>query len=345
VALWRVALVIPALVVATACAPRIPAPARLVYADPAPDAVIGAVPDTLRLDFSEDLALGESSASVLDPTGQLLAATTELEPGDPRVLHVQLSHHGGTGQFTVSWQTLSAQTRTPTSGTFTFTVEPGAPAQPRITAAPAVVDVQQQLTVDGSGFHSGAPVILTVGDDEEPLGTAQADASGQFSLMVAVPSDVPFGDQPISAADDRGTKAATDVQVKWGGWPPLRVYTLAVPGPRPGQVTLTVVGRNRSDYVLDGVEVRLEVPSGAAVVSASDGAQVQDGTVTWNQGLLDRTSLIPRQAVLAVGRAVVGRAWINFRHRRASGCIGDQCLPAFVDETYSESGPVTPAPD
>lgn len=330
--------------IAAACAPNIPAPANLVLADPAPDAVIGALPETLQLNFSDPLLAGASSATVIDPTGQVVPAAVDVAPDDPTALVVRITQPGGAGRFTVQWTTVSASARSPADGEFSFTVEPGAPQQPRLSVLPAATDVDQPLVVSGTGFDPQAAITLTVGDNSEPMGTAQSDASGAFDQTVTVPHDVPFGQQPVWARDDSGAKAGAEVGVRWGGWPPLIIYTQAAPGPDHGQVTLTVVGINRSDYVLDGVRIHLELPPGAALVTATAGAEVQDGELIWDQGILGRTSLVPRSAVLSVGGPVVGRSSIDFRHRRAPGCIGDQCLPAFVDQTNSESGQVVPAP-
>lgn len=339
--MWLCAIV----VIGAACAPTIPAPARLVFATPAPDAVVGTFPRVIQLHFSQDLLPGQSTANLLDEASQPLASEAYLEPGDARALTVQTTQ-GGTGRFTVYWRTLSAETRTEDTGKFSFSVEPGQPSQPRISVSPGLSEVQQPVTVSGSGFDSRASIELTIGDDDERLGTVQADATGAFSEDVTIPGDVPFGQQPVWAREDGGSIAGTGIEVRWGGWPPLRVFTQAAPGPNQHQVTFTVTGSNRSDYVLDGVRVRLAVPDGSSLISASEGAQIDGGALVWDEGVVDRTSLTPRSAIFSVSaeRPVVGGAWVEFRHRRTSGCIGDQCIPAFVDETYSASGPVTPAP-
>ena len=58
---------------------------------------------------------------------------------------------------------------------------------------------------------------------------------------------------------------------------------------------------------------------------------------------MDRGVLGPFRVTYRVAGAVTSRAWIEFRHRRPHGCSGDECLPAFVSETTSESTPVSAA--
>ena len=318
-----------------------------MYASPAPGAIIGALPDRLELHFAQALAADFSSAEVIDERGQLVLGDTQVLKNDTRMIEVRLADTADApgGVYTVHWQSVSASSHDQTSDDFTFTVQPGAPTQPQVMVSPRQSDAQRLVNIAGSGFSPSANLTLTIGDDEQAFGDGKArtNANGAFNVTLRVPGDVPFGMQPVWVRDQAGVKAAAQLEVRWGGWPPLRVYTMAEPGPDSGEVKFTVVGRNRSDYVLEDVRVHLQIPAGTSVVSADDGAHEEGDGLVWDEGTVDRTSFTPRSAVLRADGPVVGHAQVEFRHRRPRGCVGDECLPSFVDQTNSESGSVTPA--
>jgi hypothetical protein len=190
-------------------------------------------------------------------------------------------------------------------------------------------------------------VTLTIGDDAQALNTVETDAHGSFGVDVRIPPGVPFGVQPISATDGGGGVAETAVQVRWGGWPPLVAFTVGQPGPAPGEATFSVSVRNRSDFLLERVRVALDDPGPGTTsfVAAEPNADRQPGAVAWEIPVLDRGVAGPFRATYRTTATVASHARIEFRHRRPRGCPADECPPAFVSETTSDSTPVSPLLD
>ncbi len=331
-----------AMLVASGCAPTLPGRVALVTSVPVADGVLDTPPSRLELRFSDAVLPGQSSAEVLDERGGRLSGDATVDPADAAVLVTAVQPALGPGRYAVRWHAVSARERQPLDGAYDFTIAAGAPSYPRLQLDRGQADAREAVDVAGTGFAPSAPVALTVADDDEPLATVSTDGSGAFDTQVQVPDDVPFGQQPISARDATGGKASTALDVRWGGWPPLRVFTTGTPGPGRGEVTFTVSGRNRSDYVLEGIRVFLLVPPGATPVSASPGSWMDGDDVVWDAGSVDRTAIAPRTVTLRVTGPVQTRARVEFRHRRPRGCVGDACLPSFVDETVSQSSVVDP---
>lgn len=103
----------------------VPAPghARLVRAEPAPNAVLTRPPRVVRAWFSEELAPQGSVMNVRDARGRLLASggvdLADLERTSMvAVLRTPLSP----GTYTVGWRTVSAVDGDVLHGTFRFTV-------------------------------------------------------------------------------------------------------------------------------------------------------------------------------------------------------------------------------
>jgi hypothetical protein len=106
-------------------------------------------------------------------------------------------------------------------------------------------------------------------------------------------------------------------------------------------VTFAVSVRNRSDYLLEQVRVVLDdpAPGQSSFVGAEPNADRQPGAVTWTIPVLYRGVAGPFRATFGVSGAVASHARIEFRHRRPRGCTTDDCPPAFVSETTSDSTP------
>jgi copper resistance protein C len=333
------ALGLLAVLVSLGCAASLPARPQLVSSSPAPGATLGLTPTRLELRFSEAL-LVSSSVDVRDAQGTVVSAP--VESTDPQLIVASLRPQLADGAYTVSWHAVATAGRQAEDGSYSYVVARGAPAHPRLLLSRGLAEVGDPVLVSGAAFAPDALVTLTIADDGQPLTTAQTDADGRFSAHIQVPNDVPFGDQPIAAADDRGARSVADLEVRWGGWPPLRVFTNGEPGPAAGQVTYTVSGRNRSDYTLEGIRVLLDVPAGARLVTASPGATQVGGSLVWSLPSVDRTTIEPRLATFGVDGPTQTQARVEFRHRRPRGCIGDYCLPAFVDATVSKSSVIHP---
>ncbi|UFU04080.1 Ig domain-containing protein [Ruania suaedae] len=76
-----------------------------------------------------------------------------------------------------------------------------------LTGVPAETVVGQEITVTGTGFAAGAPVTLGLYSDLVPLGTATADAEGEFTATLVIP-DRP-GEHLVVAG---GVSASGEVQ-------------------------------------------------------------------------------------------------------------------------------------
>ena len=321
------------------CAASFPARPQLVASSPAPDATIGLPPTRLELHFSEPV-LPSSSVDVRDPQGAVVS--TAADSVDPQAVVATLPPRLGDGVYSVDWHAVAASGHQALDGGYAYTVASGAPTHPRLTVSRGLADVGDPVLISGTDFTPNAAIAVTIADDDQPLTTVNADAEGNFSVPVQMPNDVPYGDQPIEAKDSAGARAVADLEVRWGGWPPLRVFTNGEPGPAPGQVTFTVSGRNRSDYTLENLRVLLDIPSGAQVVSASPGARQANGQLIWSLPPVDRATIQPSLATFAVSGPTQTQARLEFAHRRPRGCIGDPCLPAFVDSTVSVSSVISP---
>lgn len=101
--------------------------AALTGSDPQDGSVVATAPKEVTLTFSEQIAMGEDSIRVLDPSGK------RADTGTPRDLRSGTVQYGITlhsglpdGTYTVAWQAVSADSH-PVSGAFTFSV--GAPSQ------------------------------------------------------------------------------------------------------------------------------------------------------------------------------------------------------------------------
>jgi len=329
------------LLLTTGCAPALLARAHLVAAAPAVNSVVGTAPRELLLTFNRDLAPGVSFVNLTDAAGAPVSVSSESES---RTMVAALPDLRD-GTYRVRWHSVDAATRESLDGTYEFTVSSRAGTRPTVSLSRELADATEPLTVIGDGFTPESDVRLVIGDDDQALGTARVDRNGKFNADVVVPGSVPYGVQAVSAVDTSDTKASAVLQVFWGGWPPLGVWTVAEPGPEIGQVTFHASGRNRSDYVLEAISVSLEVPSIATFVSATAEGEADGSRVTWTlERGLDRTTFGPLKATFAIpdGTAVSARSDVEFRHRRPRDCIGDGCLPAFISTTHSESPPVRP---
>lgn len=94
--------------------------ARLVTADPAPDATV-ATPKAIQLQFSTELAKKFSAFRLTDTDGHAVALTV-MDSKDPKVLEAMPTAPLPSGLYTVSWTAVSTDDGHKTTGTFSFTV-------------------------------------------------------------------------------------------------------------------------------------------------------------------------------------------------------------------------------
>jgi methionine-rich copper-binding protein CopC len=328
------------------CAPSLAAAPHLVAAWPVDGARLSLAPQTLELTFNRALRPDATRASVAsDDGGVALRARAMVEPADPRRLQIRVFDPMA-GRFEVRWHVVAAESGAVAEGNQWLTFQPQSPAPARIDVAPGLAEAGDRLELVGKGFGRDSPVVLTIGDDAQPLTTTSTDASGKFNLEAHVPATVPLGMQPVEASDGDGHQAIGSVEVRWGGWPPVRAFDVGQPGPDAGDVTFSVTVRNLSDYVLEHVRVVLADPEGGALVSFDPGGQRQDGALVWEFPVMDRGGVGPIRATYRAGRAsqrLVSRAQLEFRHRAERGCSGGYCLPAFISSTNADSTAVAPS--
>jgi methionine-rich copper-binding protein CopC len=332
---------------AVGCAPSLAAPPRLIAAWPPDDASLPIAAQTLDLTFNRPLLPESTWAEVWrDEDGSQMPTDTVLEPANPRRLAVRLQKPAA-GHYRLHWHAVAARTAAAADGDQEFLLQDESAGAPHIAMSQPTANSGDRLEVKGNGFGKQSTVTLTIGDDTQALNTVQTDAHGSFGVDVRVPPGVPFGVQPVSATDGNGGLATTALQVRWGGWPPLVAFTVGQPGPGPGEVTFSLSLRNRSDFLLERVRVVLDDPGSdsTSFVAAEPGqnAMRQERTVVWEIPMLDRGVVGPFRATYRVDGAVGGHARIEFRHRRPRGCTTDDCPPAFISETTSDSTPVSPS--
>jgi hypothetical protein len=306
-----------------------------------PGATLPVARQILELTFNRPLAGDSSWAEVIGEDGSRLPATPGLDPNDPRRLRLRLDEWTA-GSFDLRWHVLAADSHLASDGDQPFTLDSGASSPPHVDVSPASAETGERLELVGKALPKESTLLLTIGDDDQQLATAQTDGSGRLNLEARVPQTIPYGVQRVSVFDGPRRVAETSVQVQWGGWPPLVGSDVGHPGPNPGEVTFTLQVRNRSDYVLEQVRLVLRDPDGSALVSADPGAQREGSTLVWQIPVLDRGPAHPVHVTYSVDHPVVSHAWFEFRHRRERGCMRGDCLPAFISNSVADSEPVTP---
>lgn len=330
------------LVLCAGCAPVLAVPPHLVAAWPAANSTLAVVRQALDLTFNRTLSPDRSWATVWrDDDGSPLSTETQIDARAPRHLRVKLMEPLP-GEYRLRWHAASAESEAAADGEQMFALQGEDISAPRLSVSHAVAETGDQLAISGSGFEPSARVTLTIGDDSGPLTSVETDQSGTFATSARVPPSVPFGVQPIVATDSEGAMAATSLQVRWGGWPPLLAFTSGQPGPRSGEATFSLSLRNRSDYVLEKVRILMQEPDGATYVSAEPPPARANGMLTWELPIVDRGVVGPFRVTVKTAMRTATHARIEFRHRRPRNC-GDNCLPAFVSETTSDSTLTAPA--
>jgi methionine-rich copper-binding protein CopC len=325
------------------CAPSLVVPPHLIAASPPAGARLPVGRQAFELSFNRRLSPEATWAAVWrDEDGASMPIDTTIDLDSASRVTIRL-REAASGSYHLHWHAVSARMATAADGEQDFSLQDESTNPPRLELSRAMADAGERLAIVGKGFGQKCLVTLTIGDDQETLATIETDARGAFETETRIPAGVPFGLQPLSAEDTRGGKATAAVQLKWGGWPPLVSFTRGQSGPRAGEVTFALNLRNRSDYVLEHVRVVLADPPGATFVSARPAAERQEGATVWMVPLLDRGAVGPFRATYRASSDVVGRTWVEFRHRHALGCSEDDCSPAFISESVSESEPVAPA--
>lgn len=340
-----VALVLVLCLMATGCAPSLAVPPHLVSAWPAPSSTLPVTRQAFDLTFNRPLdAIHSWAMAWRDDDGSPLTVETAVDERAPRHLYVRLVEPAA-GQYRLRWHAVTDASEAASDGEQVFVLQGEDISAPRLTVNRGAAESGDPIVLAGSGFEPRSEVRLTIGDDNAPLTTVQTTGTGEFSARANVPPGVPFGLQPITATDAEGAAATAALQVRWGGWPPLVAFTSGVAGPRSGEATFSVSLRNRSDYVLESVRILMDLPVDATYVSAEPVPTVTHDGLTWDVPLVDRGISGPFRATVRATRSdaqLATHTRIEFRHRRPRNC-GDDCLPAFISETSSDSTPTSPA--
>lgn len=95
--------------------------AKLVTADPAPNATVGA-PKTIHLEFSEEIAKKLSTFKLTDTDGNAVAMMAMLNK-DAKTLEAMPNATLSTGVYTVSWTAVSTDDGHKMTGNYSFTVK------------------------------------------------------------------------------------------------------------------------------------------------------------------------------------------------------------------------------
>lgn len=209
--------------------------AALTGSDPQDGAVVATAPQDVTLTFSEQIAMGDDSIRVLDPSGKRAddGAPRDLTSGGAVRYGVQLRSGLPDGTYTVAWQAVSADSH-PVSGAFTFSV--GAPSKTTVALPSA----------DAGGGLVGAL-----------YGIARYAAYAGFILLAG-------GSAFVLACWQRGAGARPLQRLVVRGWTTLTAATLAMLLLRN---SYTGSGRLADAFDLAGLQAVLDTKPGAALVS------------------------------------------------------------------------------
>lgn len=210
--------------------------AALTGSDPQDGAVVATAPKEVTLTFSEQVAMGDGSVRVLDPSGK--RADTGAEPRDlhtASTVKYGVPLHAGLpdGTYTVAWQAVSADSH-PVSGAFTFSI--GAPSK---------------TTVAVPTDQAGGGLVGTL------YGIARYAAYAGFILLAG-------GAAFVLACWQRGASARPLQHLVVRGWMTLTTATLVMlllRNPYTGS------GKLADIFDLDGLKAVLDTKPGAALVS------------------------------------------------------------------------------
>ncbi|WTL22786.1 copper resistance protein CopC [Streptomyces sp. NBC_01506] len=209
--------------------------AALTASDPKDGAVVDVAPKDVTLTFSEQIAMGDDSIRVLDPSSKRVdvAKMRDLSDGGTVRYAVDLKPGLPDGTYTVAWQAVSADSH-PVSGAFTFSV--GAPSETTATV---------------SGQEAGGGVVGTLYDTVRYLSYAG------FILLVG-------GAAFILACWQRGASVRPLQRLVVGGWVTLTAATLVLLLLR---TPYTGSGQLGDAFDLGGLADVLDTKTGAALVS------------------------------------------------------------------------------
>lgn len=209
--------------------------AALTGSDPKDGAVVDVAPKDVTLTFSEQIAMGDDSIRVLDPTSKRVdvAKMRDLSEGGTVRYAVDLKTGLPDGTYTVAWQAVSADSH-PVSGAFTFSV--GAPSKTTAT-------VPDQ--------EAGGGVVGLLYDSVRYI---------SYAGFVALVGGAAF----VLACWQRGAAVRPLQRLVVGGWVTLTAATLVLLLLR---TPYTGSGKLGDAFDLGGLTDVLDTKTGAALVS------------------------------------------------------------------------------
>ncbi|GGJ82948.1 transport integral membrane protein [Streptomyces camponoticapitis] len=209
--------------------------AALTGSDPKDGAVVDVAPKDVTLTFSEQIAMGDDSIRVLDPTSKRVdvAKMRDLSEGGTVRYAVDLKTGLPDGTYTVAWQAVSADSH-PVSGAFTFSV--GAPSKTTAT-------VPDQ--------EAGGGVVGLLYDTVRYI---------SYAGFVALVGGAAF----VLACWQRGASVRPLQRLVVGGWVTLTAATLVLLLLR---TPYTGSGKLGDAFDLGGLTDVLDTKTGAALVS------------------------------------------------------------------------------
>ncbi|MEV0774587.1 copper resistance protein CopC [Streptomyces sp. NPDC050428] len=209
--------------------------AALTSSNPKDGAVVDVAPRDVTLTFSEQIAMGDDSIRVLDPSSKRVdvAKMRDLSQGGTVRYAVDLKPGLPDGTYTVAWQAVSADSH-PVSGAFTFSI--GAPSQTTATLPDQA---------------AGGGLVGTLYDAARYLSYAG------FVLLVG-------GAAFVLACWQRGASVRPLQRLVVGGWVTLTASTLVLLLLR---TPYTGSGKLGDAFDLGGLSDVLDTKTGAALVS------------------------------------------------------------------------------
>ncbi|MYZ36274.1 MULTISPECIES: copper resistance protein CopC [unclassified Streptomyces] len=151
--------------------------AALTGSSPEDGAVVASAPKDITLTFSEQIAMGDNSIRVLDPTSKRADTGKIRDLSEAGAVRYGVDLRPGLpdGTYTVAWQAVSADSH-PVSGAFTFSI--GAPSETTATVPTEEAGGGLVGTLYGAArYVSYAGFILLVGGAAFVLGCWQRGAS------------------------------------------------------------------------------------------------------------------------------------------------------------------------
>ncbi|MEV6650055.1 copper resistance protein CopC [Streptomyces sp. NPDC051219] len=230
-------LLVAAALLGTLLAGATPASAHaaLTGSNPKDGAVVAGAPQDVTLTFSEQVAMGDDSIRVMDPSAKRVDTGELRDLCSGNIVKYGVALHSGlpNGTYTVAWQAVSADSH-PISGAFTFSI--GAPSQ-------TTVDLPEQ--------QAGGGVVGVLYD------IARYAAYAGFILLAG-------GAAFVLACWQRGAGVRALQRLVVQGWVTLTAATLAMlllRNPYTGS------GKLADAFDLTGLKAVLDTKTGASLVS------------------------------------------------------------------------------